>query len=302
MPVEDLKRKKLLQKRKKETAKKKQKPSVYDLPMFHEMELPIKNTEKEFNLGRTQKIVDQFFQKDSRTMQEIHDNTVSLIITSPPYNVNKAYGEYGDNSGLDDYLQYLDEVWQECLRILRPGGRLCINIANIGRAPFIPLEAYIAERCIALGFFMRGQIIWDKGASVGASTAWGSWLSPSNPTLRDVHEHILVFSKGTNQLKKAIDSGDPDITKDEFLEYGKSIWVMTTANAKQIGHPAPFPIELPHRCIKLYTYPGDLVVDPFAGSGTTCIAAKDAGRHWIGYDVDKNWVDLANKRLELEKD
>ena len=297
MQSEDLKREKLLRKRKKETAKKKQKPSVYDLPMFHEMERPIKNPEKDFQLAHTQKILDRFFQKDARNMEEIQDNTVSLIVTSPPYNVDKAYGKYEDASGLEDYLGYLDAVWKECHRILRPGGRLCINIANIGRAPYIPLEAYIAEHCINLGFFMRGQIVWDKGASVGASTAWGSWLSPSNPTLRDVHEYILVFSKGSNQLKKAVDSLDPDITKDEFLEYGKSIWVMTTANAKQVGHPAPFPLELPHRCIKLYTYPGDLVIDPFAGSGTTCLAAKEAGRHWIGYDVDKNWVDLAHKRL-----
>ncbi|MCP4762300.1 MAG: site-specific DNA-methyltransferase [archaeon] len=261
------------------------------------MSHPLKNKERDFHLGKTQKILDHIIQKDSRDMNDINDNTVSLIVTSPPYNVNKDYGKYKDKSGLEEYLSFLDEVWKECYRILRQGGRLCINVANIGRSPYIPLEAYISKRCIDIGFFMRGQILWDKGASVGASTAWGSWLSPSNPTLRDVHEYILVFSKGTNQLKKALDSDSSDITKDEFLNYGKSIWVLNTANAKQIGHPAPFPIELPYRCIKLYTYPGDLVVDPFLGSGTTCIAAKNTGRHWIGYDIEKKWVNLAKRRI-----
>lgn len=136
---------------------------------------------------------------------------------------------------------------------------------------------------------------------MGSSTAWGSWKSPSNPTLRDVHEYILIFSKDSNTLIKAHDSGDPDITKDEFLEFSKSIWVMNTANANQIGHPAPFPEELPYRLIKLYSYPGDLVVDPFAGSGTTCLAAQKTGKNWIGYEIDAKWIELAKSRLKKLK-
>jgi site-specific DNA-methyltransferase (adenine-specific) len=288
----------LLRKRKKETLKKKGKPSVYDLPMFKQMKRPIKNKEKQFHLGNNQPILNKIILGNSQRMKEIKSNTVSLIVTSPPYNVNKNYGEYSDKAGLMEYLNYLDNVWRECYRVLRIGGRLCINIANIGRAPYVPLEAYISDRCVKLGFFMRGQIIWDKGASVGVSTAWGSWLSSSNPTLRDVHEYILVFSKISNQLKKALDSEDPDITKEEFLTFGKSTWIMNTANAKQIGHPSPFPEELPYRCIKFFTYPNDLVLDPFLGSGTTCIVAKKTNRHWIGYDVEKDWVNLAKKRLK----
>jgi modification methylase len=298
MSETEKKRKDILKKRKKEAKKKKLKPSVYDLPMFQEMERPEKNKEIDFTLKKSQAKLNQIFRKDSRNMEEISDSTVSLIVTSPPYNVDKNYGKYDDKTGLDEYLAFLDDVWRDCFRILRPGGRLCINIANIGRAPYVPLEAYFSKHCVDLGFFMRGQIIWDKGASVGASTAWGSWLSPSNPTLRDVHEYILVFSKGTNKLKKAIDSADSDISKEEFLKFGKSVWVMNTANAKQVGHPAPFPKELPFRCIKLFTYPGDLIVDPFVGSGTTCLAAKETKRHWIGYDIEENWVKLARDNLK----
>lgn len=288
----------ILRKRKLETERKKKKKSVYDLPMFQQLKRPIKNKEKDFSLDSQQLILNKIINHDSQNMVEIADETVSLIITSPPYNVNKNYSEYDDKSGLIDYLDNLDKIWNECYRILRPGGRLCINIANIGRAPYLPLDSYFMQRCIKIGFFMRGQIIWDKGASVGTSTAWGSWLKPSNPSLRDVHEYILVFCKGTNQLKKAIDSGEPDISKEEFLEFGKSIWKMKTANAKKIGHPAPFPEELPYRCIKLFSYPGDLIVDPFNGSGQTCIAAKKTNRNYIGYDVDESYVKLANERLK----
>lgn len=292
-----MQRSEILDKRKKEVEKKKNKPSVYDLPMFTEYPKPAKNPEKIFNLKNSQKEFDIFINGDSRDMKEINSNVVSLIITSPPYNVNKGYGNYDDSSNLEDYLEYLDSTWNECYRVLRPGGRLCVNIANIGRSPYLPLTSYITQHLIDIGFFMRGHIIWDKAASVGVSTAWGSYMKPSNPSLRDVHEYILVFSKISNKLKKASDSGEEDITKEEFLEFGKSIWNMITANPKTIGHPAPFPLELPYRLIKLYTYPGDLVLDPFMGSGSTCISAKNTGRHWIGYDIDESYIKLAEERI-----
>jgi site-specific DNA-methyltransferase (adenine-specific) len=120
-------------------------------------------------------------------------------------------------------------------------------------------------------------------------------MSATNPTIRDIHEHIMIFCKDANKLNK--NSRPPDITKEEFLEYTKSIWSFGAASANATGHPAPFPEELPHRLIKLYSFPGDLVIDPFAGSGTTCLAAKRLNRHWIGFDNEPQYVDLANKRL-----
>ena len=129
---------------------------------------------------------------------------------------------------------------------------------------------------------MRGEIIWDKSASSGSSTAWGSWKASSNPTLRDVHEYILVFSK--NQFKREKIEGRTDtITRDEFLQNTKSVWTFPTESAKKIGHPAPFPLELPYRLIQLYSYKGDTILDPFIGSGQTAIAALKSGRNYICY-------------------
>jgi len=127
-------------------------------------------------------------------MTELPDCSVHLMVTSPPYNVGK---EYDEDLTLDEYLAFLQRVWKETQRVLVPGGRMCINVANLGRKPYIPLHAFIAEQAIALGFLMRGEIIWNKAASASPSTAWGSWKSAGNPTLRDVHEYILVFCKDT---------------------------------------------------------------------------------------------------------
>jgi DNA modification methylase len=292
--TEEEKRKKLLEKRKKETLKKKMKPSVYDLEMYRKIPRPRKNIEEEFHLEKFQKNLDQIVLADSRDLMEyVSDRVVTLVITSPPYNVGK---EYDENFGLEEYLDYLDGTWRECHRVLRPGGRLCINVTGIGRRPYIPIWAHIAKHVVDLGFFMRGEFIWDKGMSVGSSTAWGSWMSATNPTIRDVHEHIMIFSKDSNSLKK--NGHPPDISREEFLEYTKSVWTFSTANAKTIGHPAPFPEELPARLIKLYSFPSDLVLDPFAGSGTTCLAAKKSDRHWLGFDIEEEYIDMANKRLE----
>lgn len=290
----------ILKKRRKEAEKKRKKKSIYDSALFNNIKRPTRNKEKGFNLLEVQPLVDQIFCSDSRNMDEIISNSVSLVITSPPYDVNKDYNKYHDNLNLSNYLEFLDGIWKECFRILRPGGRLCINIANIGRSPYLPLSSYIFQHVINLGFFPRAQIIWDKNASAGSSTAWGSWKSSSNPTLRDVHEYIMIFSKTTNQLKQAEDSLPSDITRDEFLDFTKSIWAFNTESPKKVGHPAPFPEELPYRCIKLYSYPGDLIVDPFCGSGTTCKVAKDNGRHYIGYDIDPGYIEIAKKRLSLK--
>ena len=148
---------------------------------------------------------------------------------------------------------------------------------------------------LEIGFLMRGEIIWDKAASAGSSTAWGSWLSASNPALRDVHEYILVFSKGT--MRRQGDGKESTISRDEFLEYTKSLWTFPTESAKRVGHPAPFPVELPYRLIQLYTFEGDVVLDPFCGSGTTCVAALKTNRHYIGFDNNLEYVELAERRI-----
>lgn len=228
-------------------------------------------------------------------MDFIPDDAVTLVVTSPPYNVGTAYSKHHDKLELDSYLDYLDDVWQECKRVLRPGGRLAINVANTWRQPYIPLSAYIAARCIDLGFIMRGEVIWHKGASVGVSTAWGSWRSASNPTLRDVHEYILIFSK--DSLRLSPNGTKPDISSEDFTTYTKSVWNFPTASARKEGHPAPFPEELPARLIKLYTFLGDLVLDPFVGTGSTCAAAKRLKRRWIGIDIDPGYVELAEKKV-----
>jgi site-specific DNA-methyltransferase (adenine-specific) len=241
--------------------------------------------------------LDHIFCHSAEAMTELPDCSVHLMVTSPPYNVGK---EYDEDLSLEDYLSFLERVWKETYRVLVPGGRMCINVANLGRKPYIPLHAYIAEQAIGLGFLMRGEIIWNKAASASPSTAWGSWKSAGNPTLRDVHEYILVFFKDTfkrqNPQKRA-----STITRDEFLEYNKSVWTFPAEPARKVGHPAPFPVELPRRMIQLYTFENEIVLDPFMGSGQTAIAAKKSNRHYVGYEIDESYVNLANQRIQVLK-
>jgi site-specific DNA-methyltransferase (adenine-specific) len=229
----------------------------------------------------------------SENMTTIPDNSLHLMITSPPYNVTK---EYDDDLSLQDYLELLKNVFTETYRVLVNGGRACINVANLGRKPYIPLSDYISQMMMEIGYNMRGEIIWNKAASASPSTAWGSWQSASNPILRDIHEYILVFSKG--DYKREIADKENTITRDQFMEWTKSIWTMNAESAKRIGHPAPFPIDLPYRLIQLYSFKTDIILDPFMGSGTTALAALQSDRKYIGYDTSQEYIDLANKRIE----
>lgn len=229
----------------------------------------------------------------SENMKELPDNSVHLMITSPPYNVTK---EYDENLTLKEYLQLLRNVFTETHRVLVYGGRVCINVANLGRKPYIPLSDHISQMMIEIGYLMRGEIIWYKRAGSGVSMAWGSWQSAANPVLRDTHEYILVFSKGSFSRKKT-EGKEDTITRDQFMEWTKSVWIMNPESAKKVGHPAPFPVELPYRLIQLYTYTGDIVLDPFMGSGSTAIAAVKSGRKFIGYDIDLEYVKLAKDRI-----
>jgi len=237
-------------------------------------------------------VLDQVLCQDSRRMDNIPDSSVHLMVTSPPYNVGK---EYDKDLDLDEYMNLLKNVFSETHRVLVNGGRACVNIANVGRKPYIPYHKFIIDALSTVGFLMRGEIIWNKGAGAGVSTAWGSWCSATNPTLRDTHEYILVFSKG--KFRRVGKGKESTITRDEFLEFTKSVWSFQPESAKKVGHPAPFPIELPYRCIQLYTFKGEVVLDPFCGVGATPIAAMKTGRHFIGIDIDPEYVEKARKRV-----
>ncbi len=256
--------------------------------------LPMEQGAEYIEVPVPSQFLDGIFCKTSENMEELPDSSVHLMVTSPPYNVGK---EYDENLTLHEYRQFLKRVWKEVYRTLVPGGRACINIANLGRKPYIPLHAFIIEDMLELGFLMRGEIIWNKASSSSPSTAWGSWLSAANPILRDIHEYILVFSKGMFS-RKGIPQKRSTISKEEFLEFTKSVWKFTAEPARMVGHPAPFPVELPYRLIQLYTFEEEVVLDPFVGSGQAAIAAIKANRHYVGYDVSEEYVKLAEKRIQ----
>lgn len=248
----------------------------------------VNQTESEFPLQYVNKIICG----SAENMKEIPNNSVHLMITSPPYNVSK---EYDEDLSLEEYLSLLRNSFKETFRVLVNGGRACINVANLGRKPYIPLSDHISKMMIELGFNMRGELIWNKAGSASPSTAWGSWQSASNPILRDVHEYILIFSKGDYNREKG--SRENTISKEQFMEWTKSIWTMNAESARRIGHPAPFPEELPYRLIQLYSFKDDIILDPFIGSGTTGIAALKSERKFIGYEINNDYIKLADNRL-----
>jgi site-specific DNA-methyltransferase (adenine-specific) len=263
----------------------------YNSKLYKELEnkVEVSKTTNAFPLQYLNKII----HNSAENMTEIPDNSLHLMITSPPYNVSK---EYDDDLSLKEYLNMLNNVFRETFRVLVNGGRVCINVANLGRKPYIPLSDYISKIMIDIGFNMRGEIIWNKAASASPSTAWGSWQSAANPILRDVHEYILVFSKGDYKREKS-PLNENNITKEEFIEWTKSIWTINAESARKIGHPAPFPEELPRRLIKLYSFTNDIILDPFIGSGTTAVVSIKEKRHFVGYEINREYIDLSYKRI-----
>ena len=228
-------------------------------------------------------------------MSEIEDNSIALMVTSPPYNVGM---EYEKKLNFSDYLNFLNDVWTTAKEKLIPGGRFAINIANTGRNPYIPLASHITQQLLNIGMVPEGEIIWQKPvANSHGSCAWGSWLMPSNPILEDRHEYILIFRK--DERRRKLDKILPDIKeksrldKDDFLNLRSSTWQIRPAPAN--GHPCPFPEELPNRLIRLYTFCGDVVLDPFMGRGTTAIEAATLDRHYVGYEIVSNYCQTAQQ-------
>ncbi|HUP75051.1 MAG TPA: site-specific DNA-methyltransferase [Acidimicrobiales bacterium] len=262
-------------------------------------------------INRTSK-VDVIYTHDARHMDAVASNSVALVVTSPPYFAGKQYEEILGVGGVPaNYFEYLDllhDVFAECKRVLEPGGRIAVNVANLGRRPYRSLSGDVTEILQRLGLLMRGEVIWLKGKAAGGSCAWGTFQRPSNPVLRDVTERIVIASKGRfdRALKpeQRLANGLPStatISRDEFVEATTDLWEIAPESATKVGHPAPFPVELPQRLIELYTYQGDVVLDPFMGSGSAALAAVRTGRHFIGFDTDKSYVAAARRRVTEEQ-
>jgi DNA modification methylase len=263
-------------------------------------------------LGARRHPVDVLVAGDARSMTAVDDATVALVVTSPPYFAGKEYeAALGTDHIPEDYQAYLDmltEVFRECVAKLEPGGRIAVNVANLGRRPYRSLASDVVDILQnRLRLLLRGEVVWVKGRGAGGSCAWGSFQRPGNPVLRDLTERVVIAGKG--RFDRALTArqrhaqGHPStatVSRDEFMEATTDVWEMAPESATRVGHPAPFPVELPQRLIDLYTYEGDLVLDPFMGSGTTAVAAVRTGRHYVGYDTDPGYVAAARARVAGE--
>ena len=257
-------------------------------------------------------VLDRIIVGDARDMRDIADNSVALVVTSPPYYAGKAYeealGEGHIPANYVDYLLMLRDVFAECVRVLQPGGRIAVNVANLGRRPYRSLAADVTTILQdELLLLLRGEIVWVKQRGAAGNCAWGSFQRPANPVLRDLSERVIIASKGrfdrAVDVKERAKRGLPSVStmsRDEFMEATVDVWEIPPESAARVGHPAPFPIALPERLIHMNTYAGELVLDPFMGSGTTAVAAVRTGRHFIGYDTDAGYASAATARVERE--
>ena len=257
-------------------------------------------------------VTDPFICGDARAMDDLDDGSVALVVTSPPYFAGKHYEEELEKEGVPssyiEYLELLHDVFAECARKLEPGGRIAVNVANLGRKPYRSLSAdVITILQDRLGLLLRGEIVWQKGEGASGSCAWGSFRSPANPVLRDLTERVVIASKGrfdrARSAKARRTEGLPHeitLTTEDFMSLTLDVWEIAPESARRVGHPAPFPIELPEKLIALYTYADDLVLDPFMGSGTALVAAARMGRRYVGYDLDPMYVDIARRRVAIE--
>ena len=258
---------------------------------------------------------DELWLGDARDMDscgKVADDSVALVVTSPPYFAGKEYEEaVGEGHVPADYVAYLEmlkAVFAECVRKLEPGGRIAVNVANLGRRPYRSLSAdVIGILQDDLGLLLRGEVIWRKAEGAAGNCAWGSFQRPANPVLRDLTERLVIASKGRfDRARSAAERSAqglpcrPTTNADEFMDATTDVWDIRAESANRVGHPAPFPVELPERLIDLYTYEGDLVLDPFMGSGTTAVAAVRTRRHYAGFDTDSHYLDVARQRIAQE--
>jgi len=280
----------------------------HDASLFYERFPPMRQDKTE--VPNPPSGLDQLIVGDSRSMSAVANNSVALVVTSPPYYAAKAYELEREKEGVPssyaEYLQMLHDVFMEAWRVLEPGGRIAINVANLGRRPYRSLSADVIRILQDdVGFLLRGEILWMKAAGASGSCAWGSFQSAANPVLRDLSERVIIGSKlrldRTPSIKDRKAQGLPHantISKEDFMALTLDVWHIRPESARKVGHPAPFPVELPRRLIELYTYAGDLILDPFIGSGSSAIAAIQTGRHYVGYDMDASYIDLCARRIE----
>jgi site-specific DNA-methyltransferase (adenine-specific) len=232
------------------------------------------------------------------TTRHIPAGTVDLVVTSPPYNVDIQYASHDDRLSYDDYLAFSKKWMARCYRWLRPSGRFCLNIPlDKNKGGQQSVGADLTVRAKEAGFSYHSTIIWNEG-NISRRTAWGSWMNPSAPFVIAPVELIVVLYKGT--WKKPASDKRSDITRDEFMAWTNGLWTFPGESKKKAGHPAPFPVELPRRCMKLFSYVGDIVLDPFMGSGSTLVAAYGCDRRGIGIELDEGYCRVARERIKRE--
>lgn len=226
-------------------------------------------------------------------LRTLPGESVHLAITSPPYNLGIPYAGYADRRAADDYLGWLKSVWEELHRVLVVGGRFALNVAPTSIKEFRPIHHDLSTDLRALGYIMRTEIIWYK-QTMGRRTAWGSWRSPSNPHVVPSWEYVLVFSKA--QWKLPADGYPPDVSSEEFQRFSDGFWHIPPERTRK-GHPAPFPEELIERLVKFYSYPGNVVLDMFGGTGTVAAVARRLGRHYLSIDSSPEYSEGTRRRV-----
>lgn len=236
------------------------------------------------------------YNDDILKIDAIENDSIDLIVTSPPYNVDIKYESYDDKIPYDKYLEFTRKWLAKCYDFVKHDGRLCLNIPlDKFKGGHQSVCADITTIAKDVGWKYHSTIIWNE-QNISRRTAWGSWLSASAPFVIAPVEVIVVLYK--KRWKKTSGSGKSDISRDDFMNWTNGVWNFSGESKTKIGHPSPFPVELPKRCIKLFSFVKDTVLDPFLGSGTTLIACLESNRIGIGVEINKAYCDLAKKRLE----